>query len=267
MADPFPENPAEAFSVRNKVVILTGAGGGIGLGIASTFAKAGAQVLAVVRREESRRAVLAQSPNATVLKADLADANAADAIMSACLSTFGRADVLINNAALVEARPLASLTPDYIDHIAAINLKTPLLLCRAFAMAATDGTARRKIINIGSIEGLVATMPAGMAAYSATKTALRGLTVTLARELGPLNIGVNAITPGGVIHENLIRDTDGSPTEEELQAVSRGLQSRISAGRLGSPLDIALLCVFLASQAADYLVGQTIVADGGYTVG
>jgi NAD(P)-dependent dehydrogenase (short-subunit alcohol dehydrogenase family) len=121
-------------------------------------------------------------------------------------------------------------------------------------------------VNLGSIEGIVATMPFGLSACSATKTAIRGVTVSLAKELGPLGIGVNAITPGGVMHGNLVKPGQPQRSDEDIEAVLNRLSSRSCVGRFGEPRDIASICLFLASSASDYIAGQTIVADGGDSV-
>jgi NAD(P)-dependent dehydrogenase (short-subunit alcohol dehydrogenase family) len=142
-----------------------------------------------------------------------------------------------------------------------------LLLSRDFASACQTTGNRGRIINICSIEGYVATDPRGLSAYSATKTALRGLTVSLARELGPKGISVNGVVPGGVMHENLVGKDDIGATEGEIDATLEFIRARTSTGRWGTPDDIGYICLFLASDASDYIRGQTIIADGGYTIG
>ena len=257
----------DVFSVRDKVVVVTGAGGGIGLGIVELMSQSGAKILATARRLESEVAIRKVAPEAECLVADLSDAPQVSQIIPHAESTFGRVDVLINNAALIDSNPLERVTADYIDHQVAVNLKAPLLLCRDFVVACRRLTIKGKIVNVGSIEGFVATTPLGLAAYSATKTAIRGLTVSLARELGPYGIGVNAIAPGGVLHSNLEKSAAGQPSQGEINAVLEGIKNRSNMGRFGNPKDIANIALFLASSASDYISGQTIVADGGYTVG
>lgn len=248
-------------------MLVTGAGGGIGLGIVHAFAEAGALIFAVVRRLESVERVKSESLDAHVLLADLADKEAPQMIVDSALDAYGRVDVLINNAAEIAGKPLSETTADFIDRQSAVNLRAPLLLSRHFAAACEAGGRGGKIINVTSIEGFVATMPEGLAAYSATKTALRGMTVSLDRELSAKGISVNAIAPGGVMHDNLAREGQEQRTDAEVQAVLDSMRARASIGRFGTPADIANVCLFLASPASDYIRGQTLVADGGYTLG
>lgn len=252
--------------MSGRVAIVTGAGGGIGLGIVSAFVDAGARVLATVRRDASIAEIEMMAPGAQVLVADLSDPTSVSKIVPTCVQRLGQPDILINNAALLDPCPLTEISSAYIDEMIAVNLKAPLLLCSHFAASWKPQGRAGKIINIGSIEGYVATMPSGLGAYSASKTALRGMTVSLARELGPLGIGVNAIAPGGVVHGNLAKADQPQRTGPEVQAVLDGIRDRSAVGRFGTPEDIASLCLFLASEASDYIAGQIIVADGGYSV-
>lgn len=257
----------DVFSIRDKVAIVTGAGGGIGLGIVELLSRSGAKVFAAARRPNSETSVKEAAPGAEFLAADLGDPEQVAQIVPRAKAAFGRIDILINNAALIDAHPLETLTSDYIDQLAAVNMKAPLLLCRDFVESCRRTGTKGKIVNIGSIEGFVATMPLGIATYSASKSAIRGLTVTLARELGPSGISVNAIAPGGVLHGNLEKDAADQPSQDEINAVLEGIRARSNVGRFGNPADIAKVALFLASGASDYISGQTIVADGGYTVG
>ena len=254
------------FSLSGKVAIVTGGAAGIGLGISKQFASAGAAVMAVGRRTDGGSHLALEVPGSTYYRADLADPAAPDLIVQEAVKQHGRVDILVNNAAMLGNRALLDITAEYIDAMAAVNVRAVLLLARAFAAARRAIGAGGKIVNVGSFEGFIATLPAGMAAYGATKTAVRGLTVSLARELGPWGIHVNAVAPGVVMHENLLtHEGAGSLSTEQLQCALAALTLRTNLGRLGTPEDIANVCVFLASAASDYLSGQTILADGGAT--
>lgn len=258
---------SEAFSVDQQVVIVTGGSAGIGLGIVEAFDKSGAKVLAVGRRETGAVAIAGVAPNARYLRADLADPASAEAIVDAALAAFGRVDVLINNAAELENAVIGDLTADYIDRMMNTNIRGVLLLIQAFVSACKGCGHGGRIINIGSMEGYVASVPAGMAAYSATKTAMRGLTVSIARELGPFGINVNGIAPGVISHQNLIdRVVEGGHDPAALTDSMDRLRQRTNSGRMGEPADIANVCLFLASPASDYISGQMLVVDSGITV-
>jgi len=255
------------FDLTGKVAVVTGAAAGIGLGITKSLHTAGAKVLGVGRRPEGNQILSKVDPQIAYLQADLAELDAPARIVDEAVRLYGRIDILVNNAAALGNTPISALTAEEIDDMAAVNIRAVLLLSRAFVSAreGADGTGR--IVNIASIEGGEASLvPAGMAAYSATKTAVRGITVTLARELGPLGIGVNAIAPGAVMHENLLSHGETTAlSADEITAILQGMLARTNVGRLGTPDDIGNICVFLASSASDYISGQIITADGGTT--
>lgn len=254
------------FSLADRVAIVTGGAAGIGLGIVKGFRNAGASVMAVGRRENGHAILAREAPGAHYYRADLGDRDAPASIVSECVRHYGTVDILVNNAAMLGNVPLADETAEHIDAMAAVNIRAVLLLARAFAEVRKGGGPGGKIVNVGSVEGFIATLPGGMAAYGATKTAVRGLTVSLARELGPLGISVNAVAPGAVLHENL--GTGEGPHKlgsEGLEAALAGIEARTNLGRLGLPEDIANVCIFLASRASEYISGQVILADGGIT--
>lgn len=254
------------FSLQGKVAIVTGGAAGIGLGIVQGFLRAGASVLAVGRRENGPAILDRQAPGARYFRADLEDPNAPAAVVSECVRHYGTVDILVNNAAMLGNVPLADETAEHIDALAAVNIRAVLLLARAFAEVRKGAGPGGKIVNVGSVEGFIATLPGGMAGYGATKTAVRGLTVSLARELGSLGISVNAVAPGAVLHENLgTKEGPHKLSSEQMEAALAGIRARTNLGRLGVPEDIANVCIFLASPASDYVSAQVILADGGIT--
>ncbi len=256
-----------AFSVENQVVIVTGGAAGIGLGMVEAFDKAGAKVLAVGRRSSGAEIVAKVAANARYFQADLADPNSAEAIVTAAVREFGRVDTLINNAAQLENRPVGEYTVEYIDRMTSTNIRAVLLLIQAFVGACKAAGHGGRIINISSLEGFVASLPQGMGVYGATKTAIRGMTVSLARELGPFGINVNCIAPGVITHQNLFdRATEMGHGTERLEAGMAALREKTNAGRMGRPEDIANVCLFFASPASDYISGQTLLVDSGITV-
>jgi NAD(P)-dependent dehydrogenase (short-subunit alcohol dehydrogenase family) len=256
-----------AFSVEGQVVVVTGGAAGIGLGMVEAFDQAGAKVLAVGRRANGAEVISKVAPNARYFQADLADASSADAIVAAAVREFGRVDTLINNAAQLENHPVGEYTVDYIDRMMNTNIRAVLLLIQAFVAHCKEAGHGGRIINIGSLEGFVASLPAGMGVYSATKTAMRGMTVSLARELGPLGINVNCIAPGVIAHQNLFdRAVEIGHGTERLEAGMEALRAKTNAGRMGRPEDIANACLFFASPASNYVSGQTLLVDSGITV-
>jgi 2-dehydro-3-deoxy-D-gluconate 5-dehydrogenase len=262
-----PMTETDPFSVQGKVTIVTGGTAGIGLGIVQEFVRCGATVIAVGRRADGAEVLARNAPGAVFYRADLADSQAPERIIATALEAHGRVDVLVNNAALIAGNvPILEMTPEYIDSMLAVNVRAVLLLTRAFANARKRIGPGGKIVNVGSVEGFIATLPAGMGAYSASKTAIRGMTVSLARELAPLGIGVNAVAPGAVVHESLLEHHRADPASRaRIDAGLAALVARTNVGRLGTPQDIANVCRFLASSASDYISGQTILADGGVT--
>ena len=258
----------DPFSIEGKVAIVTGGAAGIGLGIAEEFDRAGAKVLAVGRRESGAEILAAAAPNAVYFTSDLKDPASPAAIVEAAVEAFGTVDILVNNAAQVENHPVGELTVEYLDSMAATNIRAVLLLIQEFTKVCRAQAKGGRIVNIGSMEGQVASIEEGMGAYGGTKTAVAGITVSLSRELGRYGINVNGIYPGCIVHPNMLRrgeDEIGLPDGYLEKAFAR-LTARTNMKRLGEPADIAHVCRFLSSRASDYISGQMIAVDGGVTI-
>jgi NAD(P)-dependent dehydrogenase (short-subunit alcohol dehydrogenase family) len=242
---------------RDQVVLVTGAGGGIGAGIAARFGEAGATVvahfntsadgaLAVVKRlkADGRRAVAVQ--------ADLSDAARVREVVDDVVAEFGRLDVLINNAGIYPLHSLLEMPAIAWDDVLNANLRSAFLCTQAAAKAMIAGGRGGAIVNITSIE---ADNPApAHAHYSASKAALAMLTRSSASELGMHGIRVNAVAPGLIGREGIEAAWP--------EGVARW-QASAPLQRLGTPEDVADACLFFASPAARWITGATLTVDGG----
>ena len=189
---------------------------------------------------------LAHDP--VVLVADLAGADAPPALAAEAVAALGRVDVLVNNAAIAHRAPTAGLTAEVIDAQYAVNVRAPLLLVAALL------PDLRSIVNLSSVSGVVGTP--NRAAYAATKGAIDAATRSLAMELGPAGIRVNSVAPGAV-------DTALWAKNRAVPGVIEQVESQTPLRRWATPDDIADVVVFLASDAARFVTGETISADGG----
>lgn len=242
-------------SLSGKVAIITGGGSGIGQATAEAFVAEGAQVLIVGRREAPIRA-LAASHNGSIeyLSADITGAGSAKAIVEFAVKTFGRIDVLVNNAGFAVLKPLSMLTDGEIDEMLAINVKGLLSLTRE-ALPALEAS-KGSIINLSSVAAQVA-LP-GMSAYAATKSAIDRISKILANELGPVGIRVNAVAPG-------LTQTDMLSAMPE-DAVAQLVNEATALRRIGKPEDIARSIVWLASDQAGWITGQVVQSSGGMMI-
>lgn len=249
----------EQFSVSDRTVLVTGAGGGIGSAIANAFRQGGANVLATDTNLENLRDTLARLPYGNgilPLSMDVAREEDVARVLDEVARRFGRLDVLINNAGIKSAQPLLNGNADKIERTIQIN-SVAVLRCSKLAIERFMKTKGGRIVNVGSSlssQGAVFNYQAGGADYCLSKAIVHDVTKLLAYECAPLNINVNAIAPG-------IIDTPmhGRP-REETEARHSG---RIPLGRVGVPEDIAGLAVFLASPAASYMTGQIVHVNGG----
>ena len=239
-----------------RVVVITGAGAGIGRDSALAFAAEGAAVAVLevraVRAEQTAELVRQAGGTAVAFPCDVRDGVQVEQAIAAVAERFGRIDVLFNNAGTTRPGDVVSVSIEGWDMVLDVNLRGTFLVSRAVLphMLALGGGA---VINMGSVDGLAG--DARMAAYNAAKAAVVNLTRSMAIDFGPRGVRVNCICPGLV----------GTPAV--LRMFSDESRQRMEAatplGRIGRPGDIASLAVFLASDDAAYINGTTVVADGG----
>jgi 3-oxoacyl-[acyl-carrier protein] reductase len=248
-----------ASKLEGKVVVVTGASKGIGASIAEHVAREGAAVVVnYASSKEGADRVVAEitrkGGRAIAVQADVSKQADITRLFSEAKKAFGRLDVLVNNAGLYEFAPLEAVTPEHFHKVFGLNV---LGLILASQEAVNHfGPAGGSIINISSV--VATTTPASASVYSASKAAVDAVTRSLAKELGPRNIRVNAINPGMV-------ETEGV----QAAGLSRGefrddIEAQTPLGRIGEPQDIAPAAVFLASDDARWITGETLHIAGGY---
>lgn len=245
-----------SWSLEGRSAIVTGASRGIGAATARALALAGARVALVARNESSLREVagsLARGSDPRVVVADLKEADEAERAAEEATVAFGGIDILVNNAAVAARVPLEGTSAAQIDEMLAVNVRAMLVLCGAVVPSMKE-RGWGSIVNISSVSGLVGTPY--RAAYAATKGALDAATRSLAIELGPYNIRVNAVAPGVV-------DTDMWSKNKAVPGVVESVQALTPLGRWATPDDIADVIVFLCSEAARFVTAETISVDGG----
>jgi 2-dehydro-3-deoxy-D-gluconate 5-dehydrogenase len=256
------------FSLEGRRTVVTGAAMGIGFGIAQRFLEAGADVLAVDLDQRALDAAADRlrggAGKVETLALDVATDAAGDDLVAAARSAFGGIDVLVNNAGIFPQAPLLEMPVETIDRVLAVNLRGLMLVSRAVGTQLVAQGEGGAVVNIASIDALHPSM-VGLAAYDASKGGVWMFTKSLALELAPHGIRVNAIAPGGIRTEGTSRPLPGSGmTEEEMRAMVEGfVAQKVPLGRMGEPDEIALATVFLASDAASYVTGSMLVVDGG----
>jgi NAD(P)-dependent dehydrogenase (short-subunit alcohol dehydrogenase family) len=248
----------DRFRLDDQVVVVTGASSGLGVAFAQAFAEAGADVVLGARRvdrlPETGRLVEQAGRRYAHLQTDVTVPEQCEALVAKAVETFGRVDVLVNNAGLGWAKPASRETPEEFLRVVDVNLNGAYWMAQAFGRAARDGGS---IINISSVLGLHPGM-LPQAAYAASKAGLIGLTRDLAAQwTGRKGIRVNALAPGYFPTE---MTDEMDPGEAEM------VKAMTPAGRLGDPMELASVAVFLASAAASYVTGITVPVDGGMTM-
>jgi 3-oxoacyl-[acyl-carrier protein] reductase len=241
-----------------KVAVVTGASKGIGASIAKHLAAEGAAVVVnyASSREGADRVVaeiVGQGGKAVTVQANLADPSDIRRLFAEAKQAFGRVDILVNNAGVYEFAPIEDVTPEHFHRMFDLNVLGLLLASQeAVKQFGPDGGS---IINISSVAATSA--PPTTSVYSATKAAVDAVTRSLAQELGPRQIRVNAINPGMVetegVHAAGIAESD----------FRRQVESQTPLGRIGQPRDIAPAAVFLASSDASWITGETFHISGG----
>jgi len=250
---------ASRFSVQGKRALVTGGSRGIGAEIATVLADAGADVGIVGRDaaglEATRQAVIKKGRRCVAIQADLGTVEGPRTAGTQALEFFGTLDILVNNAGVFYSERILETTVDHWDEIQATNLRAPFLL----AQAVVPGMIKQrsgKIINVSSVASVSGCE--GHAAYSASKGGMNILTRVMAAEWGQFNIQANAIAPAIVL-------TDMGKKVWSDEAKSAPIKARIPLHRFGEQIEIADLVLYLASPASDFICGQVVVIDGGYS--
>jgi glucose 1-dehydrogenase len=245
--------------LAGRVAIVTGAGSGIGQGVAKRLGCEGAKVVVdyvgdPAGAEETRQAIEQAGGDGEVVQADVTRISDVRCLVDTAWERFGGADVLVNNAGMEKRSDFWDTPEADYDEVMAVNLRGPFFLTQAFVRRLKEAGKPGRVVNISSVhEDMV--FP-GFATYCCSKGGLRMLMRDLAMELGPLGITVNNVAPGAIatpINKALLED------KPKLDALLRN----IPLGRMGTPGDVAGLVAFLASDDAAYVTGATFVVDGG----
>lgn len=244
----------------DKVVIITGAGSGIGKAAALSFAREGAKVVLVGRRESplaaTKDAIQEIGGKAIVAAGDVSTADDVDAVIARTIEKFGQIHHLFNNAGIQGAtKPIVDMDEESFDKLIAINLKGPWLMTRATLRVMISSGIAGSIVNTSSFLSTAAT--AGTSAYSASKAGLDAMIRGIALEVGAHGIRINNINPG-VIDTPMLRAHG--------EAIIPPLAARAALGRVGTPEDIADVAVWLCTDEARFVTAQSILVDGGFTI-
>jgi len=246
--------------LKGNVTVVTGAGRGIGRGIALRFGQEGAKVAVIdiltENSQQTARMIREAGGEAIALYGDVSKSSDVDQFIMKILEVFGKIDILVNNAGIGGSKTCLDTLEEEWDRMVAVNLKSVFLVCKRVIPEMLK-IGRGKIINIASAYGIFGSPHTS--AYSASKAGIINLTKQLAVDYSPMNIYVNAISPGLVeteMTQHKVRDQ---------QALKYFLQF-IPLGRHGTPADIAGAALFLASEDSDFITGHNLVVDGGETI-
>jgi NAD(P)-dependent dehydrogenase (short-subunit alcohol dehydrogenase family) len=251
----------EQIHVQGKCALVTGGSRGIGLGIARALARGGAKVAIVARKPEglaeAKKALASEGLEVTTFEGHVGRTEDIERLVGQVTDSLGAIDVLVNNAATnPHFGPLMTADDKLFDKTFETNARGYFAMTRAVVRRLVDRGAPGSIINVASIQGLTASPLMGI--YGMTKAAVISMTKTLAVELGPSKIRVNALAPGVI-------DTRFATALTQNQDIIQRILERTPLGRYGQPEDIGAVALYLASDASSFVTGQTWTLDGGYT--
>ncbi|WLS79102.1 2-dehydro-3-deoxy-D-gluconate 5-dehydrogenase KduD [Erwinia pyri] len=245
------------FSLHGKVAIVTGCNTGLGKSMAVGLAQAGCDIVAINRSEptETANEVIALGRRFLSLKADLGQQESLPSLVAQAVSEMGQIDILVNNAGIIRRNEALEFSEQEWDDVMNVNIKTLFFLSQLVAQQFIKQGRGGKIINIASLLSFQGGIR--VPSYTASKSAVMGLTRELANEWARHGINVNALAPGYIA-------TNNTQQLREDQSRSSEILARIPAGRWGEPQDLMGPVVFLASSASDYVNGYTLAVDGGW---
>jgi 3-oxoacyl-[acyl-carrier protein] reductase len=243
--------------IEGRVAIVTGAANGIGLAIARRFAKEGARLLLVDRAGDKLAEVERELADVAALALDLTEKDAPGRVVGACLERFGRLDILVNNAGIGGSKPVADLDEEDWRRMIDVNLTAVFRLSKA-ALPRISRDGKGRIVNMSSVFGLMGFR--GSSNYAAAKAGIVALTRSMAVDYARDGITVNAIAPGFILTEMSKRNLDTKPWFRQVMVDATPIP------RMGAPDDIAGAALFLASDDASFVTGQTLAVDGGWSI-
>ncbi|MGL1893006.1 MAG: 2-dehydro-3-deoxy-D-gluconate 5-dehydrogenase KduD [Spirochaetaceae bacterium] len=249
----------DKFSLEGKVAVVTGASQGLGQGMALGLAKSGADIVGVGIgiMDETKALIEAAGKKFIGVKADLINCSVESLtdVIQEGVKAFGKVDILVNNAGIIRREDSINFSEKDWDDVMNINVKNVFFMGQAFARQVIAQKTPGKIINIASMLSFQGGIR--VPSYTASKSGIKGITMTMANEWGKFGINVNAIAPGYMATANT-KDLRADPVR------SKEILDRIPADRWGTPEDVAGPCVFLAGNNSDYINGYTIAVDGGW---
>ena len=247
----------DLFKLNGKVAIVTGAARGLGQGMALALAEAGADIVAVdiLPADDTAKQVRAMGRKAVTIAANLGDRAAIPAIIAEARKTFATLDILVNCAGIIRREEFIKFSEKDWDDVMGINIDAVFFLSQAFCSDVVSRGAKGKIVNIASMLSFQGGIR--VPSYTASKSAVAGLTRLIANELASKGINCNAIAPGYMATDNT------APLRADANR-SNAILERIPAGRWGTPDDLKGTVVFLSSAASDYVNGYTVAVDGGW---